>query len=301
MIEVNKELNAGETKIYNALKELSNNRNLAFGKKKILTKAGYDTSYIKNVDAFKTLEDKGIINFILNGRRKSYFITDKTEAIHKGNNRKLDKVNGVEPTPLKVFSLGKFNNMDMSVIDSKIGKVVPMKHIYKALDIDRQMFYRYVHKNYELLQEQVIKIRLGIRNTKQICITKDGIMAILMKMDYNLFSEDKRKLILDFQKWIVEKMGKLISIGSVSISKEAKENVQKNIGKAVNLSEKDIDILFDDVTKLITDKLHNLHGKMHEYSKECKLKENSLQYYKDREKQWVSKLVDLREKIYSVR
>lgn len=215
------------------------------------------------------------------------------------------KINNIKNTDNESLSiknlLGEFNNINIQVFDSKIGKVVPLQYIYKALEMNRQTLYNYIYNNMELLKGQTVKIRFGKLNINQICLTKDAILAILMKINYNSFDNHKKELILNFQKWIVEKMGKLISTGNISISQDEQKQIKSNIGKIINLKENDIDKLFEDVEDLITDKLHILHSKLNEYKEECEVQESNIKNYKEREKMWVNKIVNLREKIYSIR
>ncbi|MCD3340421.1 phage antirepressor N-terminal domain-containing protein, partial [Clostridium botulinum] len=193
----------------------------------------------------------------------------------------------------------KFNNIDIDVIDTEKGRVIPVSNIYNALGLSRQAVHQMLSRNKELFDGMVFNINMG--DGDKICVNKEGIIGLLMKMQYERLKEDKKQLVLQFQKWCMKTLNEIVSNGKVELKDQERQEVKSNISKAIGLSDEDIDKLFGDIEELLQNKLHTLHEIVNELKDEknsCKMIAES---EKQRSERLIAKTVHLREKIYSVR
>lgn len=102
--------------------------------------------------------------------------------------------------------------------------IIPLIDIAKGVEYDSAGITRLYERNSELLKDyaRTVVMTSGdqVAPTKHICVTKDGVIGILMKMDYiRIKSEDKRKRIVAFQKWTVDTIGKIMKGETVTVPK----------------------------------------------------------------------------------
>lgn len=83
----------------------------------------------------------------------------------------------------------------------------------------------------------------------------------------------------------------------VPIKKQSREILKPSS----NIKENDISILFNDVEKILKDKLLCANDNLHEYKEIIDAQQSEIENFRNKEKQWTSQLVTLREEIYRLR
>lgn len=165
------------------------------------------------------------------------------------------------------YKIEMFNNIPMKIIEIDGIVTIPLFEIYKALNIDRQTAYDLLDRNKELFKMLIKKV--NVNNTNIICLTKDGIIGFLMKLSYERLNEEKKKLVLDFQRWAITTLGKLISEGKVVLTDIEQAEVQNNIKETLNFTDAEIDKLFNELEIKVNQladtaksKVNNIHKEM---------------------------------------
>lgn len=113
---------------------------------------------------------------------------------------------------------------DVRVIDSQIGKAIPICDIARALGYDYNSLKGIIERNEELFAELMVSVTLTINSSqstrggkKNHTITRDiemralnlfGVVGLLFKLDYNRIQDaEKRLSILRFQEWAIRVLG----------------------------------------------------------------------------------------------
>jgi len=102
--------------------------------------------------------------------------------------------------------------VEVRVVDSEIGRVIPIVDIARAIDYPGQKLTDFISRNEELFEGTVVTITVTTvqdnRGTEQIrdyqakALNHYGVFGILMKLDYNrIQDEHKKQQIIRFQKW----------------------------------------------------------------------------------------------------
>lgn len=116
----------------------------------------------------------------------------------------------------EIVKVEQFMGIPVRIIKTESDEVIiPLIDIAKGVDYDSSGITRLYDRNSELLKDyaQTVVMTSGdqVAPTKHICVTKDGVIGILMKMDYiRIKNEDKRKRIVAFQKWAVDTITKIM-------------------------------------------------------------------------------------------
>ncbi|MCD3330994.1 phage antirepressor N-terminal domain-containing protein [Clostridium botulinum] len=262
----------------------------------VLEKQGYITTIekTKNLGRGKWTPYKWKINATINISKDNRCDNVKlTDVINKNINSYENVIN------IFNYQQKKFNNIDIDVIDTEYGRVIPVSNIYNALGLSRQAIHQMLDRNKELFNGMVFNINMG--DGDKICVNKEGIIGLLMKMQYERLKEDKKQLVLQFQKWCMKTLSEIVSNGKVELKDQERQEVKNNMRQAIGLNDEDIDKLFGDIEELLHNKLHTLHSVVNELKDEknnCKMMAES---EKQRSERLIAKTVELREKIYSVR
>jgi prophage antirepressor-like protein len=108
----------------------------------------------------------------------------------------------------------QFHGIPVRVIMHEEQAVIPLNDIADGIGIDRSSLHKLLKRNEDILGEFVSMVIMtseaGPRET--ICLTRDGVTGILMKMDYNRSKLPKiKENIIGFQKWAIETLSKIIS------------------------------------------------------------------------------------------
>jgi excisionase family DNA binding protein len=119
---------------------------------------------------------------------------------------------------------------DVRVINSKIGKVIPIVDIARAIDYKASNLREMVERNAELFDGTVCTVELAARHetaeTSHPVIGSEvqmktitqmrsmralnhyGVVGLLMKLDYHrIQDEEKKAAVLRFQRWAMEVLG----------------------------------------------------------------------------------------------
>jgi exonuclease VII large subunit len=121
-----------------------------------------------------------------------------------------------------------------------------------------------------------------------------------MKISYSRLPEEKQQLVLDFQRWAVTTLSKLISEGKVILTDIEQAQIQNNIKETLDFTDEDIDKLFNDFEEKIndfTDKAKDKVSKLHMTMVEDKQRYDSrMQALKDQNYRLINKTIELMNK-----
>ena len=253
----------------------------------ILIKEGF-IKKVKNAKKGKNYQpaEYEIISCMPNDDIKSNI--EKDEEIHS----KVDVNDFIEKN---------FNNVPMRLYRTEKGYVVPISNIVIALNVDRQLIHQLISKNKEIFKEFVVNVTLtASKSGDNTCLTRDGVIGLLMKISYNRLTPDKKKLVLEFQKWAIEKLGQLISTGEVKISSQEQHSIKTNVANTIGVSEEDIEKLLVDIRNSLDDNIKKVKSLFDGKNEEILLAKSERDIANEREKQVlakVSQMVDQRFQI----
>ena len=252
----------------------------------ILIKEGF-IKKVKNAIKGKNYQpaEYEIISYMSNDDIKSNI--EKNEEIHS----KVDVNDFIEKN---------FNGIPMRLYKTEKGYVIPITDIVNALDTSRQHLHKLLKENEELFNNWVVNLTLTTDSAKNKCLTRDGVIGLLMKISYNRLSPDKKKLVLEFQKWAIEKLGQLISIGEVKISNQEQNNIKINVANTIGASDEDIEKLLADIRNSLDDNIKKVKSLFDGKNEEILLAKSERDMANEREKQVlakVSQMVDQRFQI----
>jgi len=195
----------------------------------------------------------------------------------------------------------KFNNIPIKLYKTEKGYVVPISNIVIALNVDRQLIHQLISKNEEIFQNFVVNVTLTTsKSGENTCLTRDGVIGLLMKISYNRLTPDKKKLVLEFQKWAIEKLGQLMSTGEVKILNQEQNNVKINVAHTVGISEEDIEKMFADIQNTIDNKLKEVKSLIETKNEEILLAKSERDVAIEREKQVLAKVSDMVDKRFEI-
>ena len=252
----------------------------------ILIKEGF-IKKVKNAKKGKNYQpaEYEIISCMPNDDVKSNI--EKDEEIHS----KVDVNDFIEKN---------FNGIPMRLYKTEKGYVIPITDIVNALDTSRQHLHKLLKENEELFNNWVVNLTLTTDSAKNKCLTRDGVIGLLMKISYNRLTPDKKKLVLEFQKWAIEKLGQLISTGEVKISNQEQHNIKTNVANTIGISDEDIEKLLADIRNSLDDNIKKVKSLFDSKNEEILLVKSERDIANEREKQVlakVSQMVDQRFQI----
>ena len=196
-----------------------------------------------------------------------------------------------------------FNNIPMRLYKTEKGYVIPISCIYKALNLTSQSIYDLLSNYKELFEPYLTSVTLVKSekgNPNRTCLTRDGVIGLLMKISYNRLTPDKKKLVLEFQKWAIEKLGQLMLTGEVKISNQEQHNIKTNVANTIGVLEEDIEKLLMDIQNTLDSKLKEVKSLFDSKNEEVLLAKSERDIANEREKQVlakVSQMVDQRFQI----
>ena len=252
----------------------------------ILIKEGF-IKKVKNAKKGKNYQpaEYEIISCMPNDDIKSNI--EKDEEIHS----KVDVNDFIEKN---------FNGIPMRLYKTEKGYVIPITDIVNALDTSRQHLHKLLKENEELFNNWVVNLTLTTDSAKNKCLTRDGVIGLLMKISYNRLTPDKKKLVLEFQKWAIEKLGQLISTGEVKISNQEQHNIKTNVANTIGVSDEDIEKMLTDIRNSLDDNIKKVKSLFESKNEEILLVKSERDIANEREKQVlakVSQMVDQRFQI----
>ena len=139
-------------------------------------------------------------------------------------------------------------SIELRVISSPIGKVIPIVDIAKAIDYERNKVVELLDRNSELFEGTVSTVTVPTvqdnRGTEQ---TRDydvkalnvyGVMMLLAKLDYTRIKDpQKRDAVLRFQKWAMLTLGNAAKRNSSYQDILAAPFVKSELGGFLSLKE----------------------------------------------------------------
>jgi hypothetical protein len=163
-----------------------------------------------------------------------------------------------------------FNGLKIRLYKTKYGYVIPITDICNALKVSKQAVRQLINKNIRLFENWVVNVTFTTSSSGlNTCLTRDGVIGLIMKIGYNRLPEEKQQLILDFQKWAITTLGKLITDGKVTLTDIEQAQIQDNIKQTLEITDEDMDRLFNDLESKVNelvdtakDKVNNIHKTM---------------------------------------
>ena len=87
---------------------------------------------------------------------------------------------------------------------------IPINDIADGIDYDRSTLRQLYQRNEDLLKEFSGKVMIPTTDggmQPHVCLTREGVIGILMKLDYNrIKSTEKKDRIVKFQQWAIKKV-----------------------------------------------------------------------------------------------
>ena len=179
--------------------------------------------------------------------------TDEFKNENTSNNEKEKVTQG--KIDINDYIEEQFNNIPVRLYKTDKGYVVPISNIINALNTTKQHLHGLLKDNEELFDNWVVNLTLTTDSAVNTCLTRDGVIGLLMKISYKRLTPDKQKLVLEFQKWAIEKLGRLMSTGEVKISNIEHSNAKVNIADTVGISNEDIEKMFTEIQNTVDEKL----------------------------------------------
>ena len=155
------------------------------------------------------------------------------------------------------------HSVDLRIVDSKIGKVIPIVDIAKAIDYDVKALKQMIERNSELFEGSLVpvttlshfeqKLKNGaVQQRSQKfevkALNSYGVYGLLMKLDYNrIQDEDKKKAVLRFQRWAME----ILASHDIKTSKPTKRAAKRKIIKVIHKGYIDRDPIAPESMELI--------------------------------------------------
>lgn len=286
--------------LLNKMKELTENNILETSKKNLALNCGfkypsdpYFSKYLKELEEENKiiLKQKAIRNSGSGNGWRNY-IWEIVNIV--SDNKEIIKVNN--------YIEESFNNIIMKLYKTEKGYVIPIVDIARVLKIDRQSIHDLINRNKELFESFIVSVILtspksGNENT---CLTKDGVIGLLMKISYTRLPEEKQKLVLDFQKWAIEKLTMLISDGEVKLSKKEHTSIQNNISEIIGMTEEDIDKLFNNIDEEMAKIINTAKSSIKKLHQEKQYIEYEKEILKKENQKWINNTLALKQKLYSL-
>lgn len=111
------------------------------------------------------------------------------------------------------LSVALFHDVPVRIVKQGKDAMFPIADIAGALKYDRQSLHGILERNSELFDgyRRVSVTLTGSDPTKHTCLTRDGVIALLVKIDYQRIKDPtKRQRIIEFQRWAAETLGKVM-------------------------------------------------------------------------------------------
>jgi len=193
---------------------------------------------------------------------------------------------------VKDFIEENFNGVPMRLYKTEKGYVMPLIDIAKGLHTNWDAVNKIVIRNEELFNDYLYNPH-DILSDELKSLTRDGVIGLLMKISYNRLSPDKKKLVLEFQKWAIEKLGQLMSNGEVKISNTEHNNVKVNIADTIGISNEDIEKMFTEIQKTVDEKLGMIKLLVDKKNKEVTSAKLERDMAIEREKRMMSRIPEI--------
>jgi predicted DNA-binding protein YlxM (UPF0122 family) len=282
--------------LYNKMCEISNKENMVSVQKQELAKLiGTYPANPKLTLALEELEKENKIKLIQRASKggQKYWSNWIWEII-----RDVKIVNKIG---VNNFIVDKFEDIELKLYKTDKGYAMSIADIARSLHVDRQTIHDLIDRNYDLFVNWLVSVTLTRSNnaTTNLCLLRDGVLGIIMKISLKRLSDDKKKHVLNFQKWAIEKLGQLLTEGKVELTEQEHSKTQTNIKEITNLSDTNMDLLFnqfeDEFTKFI-ESTKSMVKSAEEKRNLAERKATDLEYQNQK---WISKTQAMINKMHS--
>lgn len=185
----------------------------------------------------KKLLEEGFLKELLvaEGKTKIYWINSHEDPCTGARNIEEDK--------------GSFDNFDnLQLILSEKGYVLPISEIAKTLGMKKNTIIKIISRNERLFAS--LKTIQIIQGNEATCLTRDGIIALLMRVSLDRLPEEKQEKVLSFQKWAVEKLGQLMVYGKVQMHPKEQKQIRADFEEILEKKNRKIQCLQEETDKL---------------------------------------------------
>jgi hypothetical protein len=122
-----------------------------------------------------------------------------------------------------------FQGISVRVIQHEGRAMIPLNDIAKGIGYARNNLQALYDRNSDLLKEHAQDIVMitgdQVAPTPHICLNRDGVIGILMKLDFlRIKDPEKKQRVIDFQKWAIETLARIVSGETVPVRCEALED-----------------------------------------------------------------------------
>lgn len=200
------------------------------------------------------------------------------------------------------FIIDKFENIELKLYKTDKGYAMSVADISRALNVDRQTIHDLIERNHDLFVNWLVSITLTRSNnsTTNICLLRDGVLGIIMKISLKRLPKDKQKLVLDFQKWAIEKLSQLISEGKVELTEQEHSKVQTNIAEITNLDDSQMDSLFNQFEEEFTKFIESTKAMVKSADEKRNLAERKATDLDYQNQKWIQKTQSMINKMHSL-
>jgi hypothetical protein len=192
----------------------------------------------------------------------------------------------------------KFNNIPLKLIKTEIGYVMSIKDIAKALHTSWDAINKIITRNEEVFNDLVF-YPSDVTSYDCKSLTRDGIIGLLMKISYQRLTPEKKKLVLDFQKWAIKKLGTLLSDGKVELTEQEHAKVQKDIGNITNLPNNEVDLLFNQFEEDFAKFINSAKTMVNTAEERRIIAEQKAAVLNSQNQKWIARTQAMMEKMYS--
>lgn len=108
-----------------------------------------------------------------------------------------------------------FHEIPVRIVQGENGPMIPLVDIAEGIGYARQNILSLFERNSELLKDDAQDIVMITGDqaapTPHTCLSRDGVIGLLMKTDYlRIKDQERREKILSFQKWAKTTLGKVM-------------------------------------------------------------------------------------------
>jgi hypothetical protein len=130
---------------------------------------------------------------------------------------------GINKTMTDIVKIESFNGVPVRVVTINDQPMIPLNDVADSITHDRSGLRKLFHRNEEIVGKWsgVAKLATAQGIQETICLNHDGVMAILMKVDFMRVKDPVRKQrIIDFQEWAATTLSKIMQGETIPIPRD---------------------------------------------------------------------------------
>ena len=123
----------------------------------------------------------------------------------------------------EIVKIESFQGIPVRIIQKNDQGMIPLNDVADGIGIDRSGLRQLLKRNERVLSEYVGKVMIPSPSGEQetVCLSRDGITGILMKMDISRMKDpQKRDKVVVFQKWAIETLSKIVKGETIPIPRD---------------------------------------------------------------------------------